>query len=80
MREKVKLAEKFIYEEAIAELEKIVDRLSTGKCSLDDSLELYTRGVKLANECDKKLSEVEKKIAVINKDSLEEEPFEEDEE
>ena len=80
MRKKVKLAEKFVYEEAIAELEKIVDKLSTGKCSLDDSLELYTRGVKLANECDKKLSEVEKKIAVINKDSLEEEPFEEDEE
>ena len=75
--EKLADNEKFVYEDAIEELTKIVDKLSTGKCSLDDSLELYTRGVKLASECDKKLSEVEKKIAVINKDSLEEEPFEE---
>ena len=77
--EKLADKEKFVYEDAIEELTRIVDKLSTGKCSLDDSLELYTRGVKLASECDKKLSEVEKKIAVINKDSLEEEPFEEGE-
>ncbi len=70
--------DKFVYEDAIEELSRIVDKLSTGKCSLDDSLDLYTRGVKLASLCDKKLSEVEKKIAVINKDSLEEEPFAED--
>ncbi|MCQ2504695.1 MAG: exodeoxyribonuclease VII small subunit [Saccharofermentans sp.] len=70
--------DKFLYEDAIEELSRIVDKLSTGKCSLDDSLDLYTRGVKLASLCDKKLSEVEKKIAVINKDSLEEEPFAED--
>ncbi len=70
--------ETFVYEEAIAELEKIVERLSGGNVSLDDSLELYTRGVKLASMCDKKLSEVEKKISLINKDTLEEEPFEEE--
>lgn len=70
--------ENFVYEEAIAELEKIVERLSGGNVSLDDSLELYTRGVKLASMCDRKLSEVEKKIAIINKDTLEEESFEEE--
>ena len=69
---------KFVYEDAVAELEKIVERLSNGNVSLDDSLALYTRGVKLASECDKKLSEVEKKISVINKDTLEEEPFKEE--
>lgn len=70
--------DKFVYEEAVAELEKIVERLSNGNVSLDDSLALYTRGVKLASECDKKLCEVEKKISLINKDTLEEEPFEEE--
>ncbi len=60
-------SEPFIYEEAVAELEKIVQKLSVGDVSLDESIALYERGVYLATKCDKKINEIEKKISVINK-------------
>lgn len=67
--------ENLVYEDAIAELSNIVSRLNSGNVSLDDSIALYSRGVELASWCDKKLNEVEKKIAIINKDTMAEETF-----
>lgn len=67
--------ENLVYEDAIAELSNIVSRLNSGNVSLDDSIALYSRGVELASWCDKKLNEVEKKIAIINKDTMTEETF-----
>ncbi len=67
---------KFIYEEAVAELESIVNSLNNGNVSLDDSIKLYSRGVELASLCNDKISEVEKKISMIDRDTLEEIPFE----
>lgn len=66
----------FNYEQAVAELEQIVSRLSAGNVPLDDSLKLYTRGLELVNLCDGKLTEVEKKISVLNKSTMTEEAFE----
>ncbi|MBO4636963.1 MAG: exodeoxyribonuclease VII small subunit [Clostridiales bacterium] len=66
----------FNYEQGIAELEEIVSRLSAGNVPLDDSLKLYSRGLELLNLCDGKLTEVEKKISVLNKKTGEEESFE----
>lgn len=65
----------FVYEDAIAELENIVNSLNNGNVSLDDSLKLYSRGVELASICSKKINEVEKKIAMINRDTEEETTF-----
>ncbi len=67
---------KFVYEEAVAELESIVNSLNNGNVSIDDSIKLYSRGVELASLCNDKISEVEKKIAMIDRDTLEEIPFE----
>lgn len=67
---------KIDYEAYISELESIVAKLSTGNCKLDESLELYTRGVFLANECEKRLSEVKETISKVNPATLEEESFE----
>ncbi len=60
--------EKFVYEDAVRELEQIVSKLSEGKVSLDESLALYTRGVELSNLCQKRLTEIEQKISIVNKD------------
>lgn len=70
----------FVYEEAIKELEEIVDKLNSGNVTLDDSIKLYSRGIELANLCDKKIKEVTEKISIINRDDLTEEPFAIDEE
>lgn len=68
----------FVYEEAVEELNSIVNDLNSGNVSLDDSLKLYTRGVELVKQCEDKLKEVEQKISLINTSTMKEETFTED--
>lgn len=58
------------FEESIARLEEIVKLLESGAASLDDSINLYSEGVKLIADCNKKLDETERKIKLltVNKD------------
>lgn len=58
----------FNYENAIAELESIVAKLTAGNVSLDESLTLYTRGVELTKLCQNRLVEIEQKISIVNAD------------
>ena len=59
------------FESAIERLEEITDILEGGESSLEDSIDLYSEGLEIAHFCDKKLSETEKKIKVIQeKDGL----------
>lgn len=54
------MADKF--EEKIKQLEDIVTKLESGELSLDESVELYTKGVNLSAECKKTLDEANLKI------------------
>lgn len=58
---------KMSYEEAILELEKIVQKLESGNASLDESIDLYTKGSELKDYCEKKLNTAEEKISQITK-------------
>lgn len=49
-------------EKSIAQLEEIVRSLGDDTVSLDKSLELYTNGVKLAEECLQKLKLAEQVV------------------
>jgi exodeoxyribonuclease VII small subunit len=60
--------EKKKFEEAIEDLEKIVERLESGELSLEDSLAAFEDGVRLIKICNRKLTEVEKKIELLVKD------------
>jgi len=60
--------EKKKFEEALEELEKVVERLESGELSLDDSLAAFEEGVGLVQFCNRKLTEVEKKIELLVKD------------
>ncbi|MDE5755721.1 MAG: exodeoxyribonuclease VII small subunit [Clostridia bacterium] len=53
------------FEESIIELDGIVEKLESGKLSLDESIELYSKGMKLCSECADKLNEVKGKIALL---------------
>ena len=44
-------AEKLSFEEALAELEKIVAELESGDLTLEASLDLFEKGQKLAQQC-----------------------------
>ena len=60
--------EKKKFEEAIEDLEKIVERLESGELSLEESLTAFEDGVRLIKICNQKLAEVEKKIELLVKD------------
>jgi exodeoxyribonuclease VII small subunit len=62
------MKDKVSFEEAMAELEKIVEFLEKGDLSLDESIELFQRGVELSKLCGNRLDEVEKKISVLIED------------
>lgn len=57
------------FEEALAELEKVVTQLDSGDVPLEKSIELYERGAKLKDHCDAKLKTAEEKVAQITLDA-----------
>ena len=70
------------FEEALQELETIVQRLEDGNLSLDESLSLFEEGIKLSRLCSLRLDEAEKKVEILLKNengSLSRQPFEPEE-
>ena len=55
------------FEEAYKRLEEILDKMNSGKVSLDESLKLYEEADKLIADCTKRLNEAEKKIEMLIK-------------
>lgn len=53
------------FEEALKELEGIVDRLERGDAPLEESIEIYQRGAKLKAHCEGKLKSAQMKVEKI---------------
>lgn len=53
------------FEEKIKELEEIVDKLDGGNVSLEESILLFEKGVKLSKACQRMLNSAEKKVNVL---------------
>jgi exodeoxyribonuclease VII small subunit len=53
------------FEDALAELEQIVQRLEAGRVNLEDSLIIYERGEFLKKHCENLLAQAELKIRKI---------------
>ena len=54
------------YEGKMAMLESIVSELENGKLSLEESIEMFEQGTKLARECYETLKNAEQKITLIS--------------
>ena len=50
------------FEEALQKLETIVDDLESGELSLENSLKSFEKGIKLARQCQEKLSKAELQV------------------
>lgn len=61
------MATKITYEEAIVRLEEIVELLSNGNVSLDESLKLYEESTKLASLCNSYLEKAKIKITELSR-------------
>ena len=53
------------FEDALAELERIVKGLEGGQQKLEDSLSAYERGALLRRHCEAKLAEAETRVQAI---------------
>lgn len=60
------------FEENISELEKLVRRLESDECSLEESVELYSKGLILSKECKDQLDNAKQKITELKNPSFEE--------
>ena len=54
------------FEEALQELENIINKLEAGDVPLDETITLYERGSELKKYCEKKLQSAEEKIQRIS--------------
>jgi len=62
---KVKATPPKDYESALAELEKIVASMESGKLSLEDSLTAYQRGAELLAFCREQLSQADQRVQIL---------------
>lgn len=53
------------FEDALAELERIVRGLEGGQQRLDDAIAAYERGTRLRRHCEAKLAEAEARVQTI---------------
>ena len=69
------------FEQALAELEAVVERLENGELPLEQALTQFERGMALARSCQDALKQAEQKVEILLARSMEAEPvpFETDE-
>jgi len=60
------------FEESLTQLENVVGKMEGGEIPLDECIDLYEKGVKLAGFCAKELDTAEKRIEKLQKKSGEE--------
>ena len=53
------------FEQQLNELEDIISRMEQGDLSLEKSIKEFEQGIKLANDCQKTLSDAELKVKIL---------------
>ncbi len=58
------------FEAALAELEKLVSSMESGKLTLEQSLAAHKRGLELAQYCQSVLSQAQQQVKVLEENTL----------
>ena len=67
------------FEEAMKDLEDVVNELESGELTLDKSIEKFKKGIELSNHCSELLEDAEKTVSILIADAdgnMNEEDFE----
>ncbi len=59
--------EKLTFDDALVQLETIVQQLENGNLPLEESMKAFERGVELGKFCNEKLTSAEKKIEMLTR-------------
>ena len=72
-----KKASKPSFEEALNELESLVETMEQGELTLEESLKSFERGVELTRTCQQALKNAEQKVEILSANTLDAdlEPF-----
>ena len=62
------MSEKFQLENALSELEGIVRKLESKDVTLDDSMELFQKGIELSRKCAEKLTVINGRVEKLKVD------------
>lgn len=54
------------------ELEKIIERMQDEEVSLDDSFELYKKGIEVVKDSNEQIDKMEKQIEILEEESSDE--------
>ncbi len=73
------MEKKIKFEDKMNELNEIIDSLENGEIDLEESINKYTKAMKLINECDTELKNVEEQVSKMVSENGLEEKFEIDE-
>lgn len=61
--------EEMTFEQAMAELERVVEALEKGEVPLEESITLYERGARLKAHCEAKLKAAEERVERLTLDA-----------
>jgi len=56
------------FEDSLAELEALVDRMESGDLTLDESLQAFERGIALTRNCQQALQAAEQRVDILTSD------------
>ncbi len=59
------------FEDALSELENLVEKMEAGELSLEESLKSFEKGIALTRSCQKALSEAEQKVEILTSNDKE---------
>ncbi|WP_426415969.1 exodeoxyribonuclease VII small subunit [Aestuariirhabdus sp. LZHN29] len=67
----------FAFEQSLAELEALVEKMESGELSLEQSLQAFEQGVSLTRECQQALTSAQQKVELLveREEQLIREPF-----
>jgi len=68
------------FEQALSELEALVERMESGELSLEESLASFEQGIALTRRCQQALEQAEQKVKILTANTPEAatEPFDSD--
>ena len=58
------------FEEALKDLEKIVEDLNNGDMELEKAITAYEKGIQLKNICEERLKNAQERIEIIQSDNI----------
>ena len=62
------MGNKFDFNKGLAELEVIINKMESGKLSLEDSLKYFEKGVKLHRKCHSALTNAEQRVNILSEE------------